>query len=122
MWRCGQKRQHKAPSELGWDNLDCSVRGASLDDLETRRHNGARSRNLRLTAIRSFFRYASLEAPAHSGIVQRVLAIPNQRQRRALVGFLSRPEIEALLAAPNRTKGLVGRHHAVLLPSDQTCP
>src|SRR5664279_3355843 len=90
-----QKRLRKTPSQLGLDDLDASLVGAFLEDLENRRHNGARSRNLRLTAIRSLFRYASLEAPAHSGIIQRVLAIPNQRQRRALVGFLTRPEIEA---------------------------
>ena len=80
-----QKRLHKAPSQLGLDDLDASLVGAFLDDLENSRHNGTRSRNLRLTAIRSFFRYASLEAPAHSGIIQRVLAIPNQRQRRYLL-------------------------------------
>ena len=58
--------------------------------------------------------------PAHSGIIQRVLAIPNQRQRRALVGFLTRPEIEALLAAPNRTTWLGRRDHAFLLTAVQT--
>src|ERR1700719_1348645 len=115
-----QKRLSKAPSQLGLDDLDASLVGAFLEDLENRRHNGARSRNLRLTAIRSFFRYASLEAPAHSGMIQRVLAIPNQRQRRALVGFLTRPEIEALLAAPNRTKWLGRRDHAFLLTAVQT--
>ena len=115
-----QKRLRKAPSQLGLDDLDASLVGAFLEDLENRRHNGARSRNLRLTAIRSFFRYASLEAPAHSGIIQRVLAIPNQRQRRALVGFLTRPEIEALLAAPNRTTWLGRRDHAFLLTAVQT--
>ena len=115
-----QKRLRKAPSQLGLDDLDASLVGAFLEDLENRRHNGARSRNLRLTAIRSFFRYASLEAPAHSGIIQRVLAIPNQRQRRALVGFLTRPEIEALLAAPNRTKWLGRRDHAFLITAVQT--
>lgn len=115
-----QKRLHKAPSQLGLDNLDASLVGAFLEDLENRRNNGASSRNLRLTAIRSFFRYASLEAPAHSGIIQRVLAIPNQRQRRALVGFLTRPEIEALLAAPNRTTWLGRRDHAFLLTAVQT--
>src|SRR5712675_8383 len=93
---------------------------AFLEDLEKRRRNGSRSRNLRLTAIRSFFRYASLEAPAQSGIIQRVLAIPNQRQPRALVGFLIRPEIEALLAAPNRTNWLGRRDHAFLLTAVQT--
>src|SRR6202158_3162389 len=115
-----QKRLHKIPSQLGLDDLDAALVGAFLEDLENRRHNGARSRNLRLTAIRSFFRYASLEAPTHSGIIQRVLAIPNQRQRRALVGFLTRPEIEALLAAPNRTKWLGRRDHAFLLTAVQT--
>src|SRR3954471_9960717 len=116
------KRLHKAPSQLGLGDLDASLIGAFLEDLENSRHNGARSRNLRLTAIRSFFRYASLEAPAHSGIIQRVLAIPNQRQRRTLVGFLTRPEIEALLAAPNRTKWLGRRDHAFLLTAVQTRP
>jgi len=105
---------------LRLDDLDAALVGAFLEDLENRRHNGARSRNLRLTAIRSFFRYASLEAPAHGGIIQRVLAIPNQRQRRALVGFLTRPEIEALLAAPNRTKWLGRRDHAFLITAVQT--
>src|SRR5436309_11018779 len=115
-----QKRLRKAPSQLGLDDLDASLVGAFLEDLENRRHNGARSRNLRLTAIRSFFRYASLEAPAHSGIIQRVLGIPNQRQRRTLVGFLTRPEIEALLAAPNRMQWLGRRDHAFLLTAVQT--
>jgi site-specific recombinase XerD len=115
-----QKRLHKPPSQLGLDHLDTSLAGAFLEDLENRRRNGARSRNLRLTAIRSFFRYASLEAPAHSGLIQRVLAIPNQRQRRALVGFLTRPEIDALLGAPDRTKWLGRRDHAFLLTAVQT--
>jgi site-specific recombinase XerD len=115
-----QMRLRKAPSQLGLDDLNASLVGAFLEDPGNRRHNGARSRNLRLTAIRSFFRYASLEAPAHSGIIQRVLAIPNQRQRRTLVGFLTRPEIEALLAAPNRTQWLGRRDHAFLLTAVQT--
>src|SRR5260370_10925068 len=93
---------------------------AFLEDLEKRRRNGSRSRNLRLTAIRSFFRYAALEAPAQSGIIQRVLALPNQRQPRALVDFLTRPEIEALLAAPDRTQWLGRRGHAFLITPVQT--
>ena len=110
-----QQRLRKAPSQLALQDLDASLVGAFLEDLENRRHNGARSRNLRLTAIRSFFRYASLEAPEHSATIQRVLAIPNQRQRRAIVGFLTRPEIEAILTAPNRTKWLGRRDYAFLL-------
>jgi site-specific recombinase XerD len=105
---------------LDLDDLNASFISAFLDDLEACRDNGARSRNLRLTAVRSFFRYAALEAPAHSGIIQRVLAIPNQRQPRALVDFLTRPEIDALLAAPNQETWLGRRDHAFLLTAVQT--
>ena len=115
-----QKRLRKAPSQLELDNLDASCIGAFLDDLEASRGNGARSRNLRLTAVRSFFRYAALEAPVHAGTIQRVLAIPNQRQPRALVDFLTRPEIDALLAAPNQATWLGRRDHAFLLTAVQT--
>ena len=115
-----QRRLRKAPSQLELNDLDGTLIDAFLEDLEKRRRNGPRSRNPRLTAIRSFFRYASLEAPAQSGVIQRVLAIPNQRQPRALVGFLTRPEIEALLAAPNRTTWLGRRDHAFLLTAVQT--
>jgi integrase/recombinase XerD len=118
--RFAEKRLRKAPSQLGLADLDASLVEAFLTDLENQRRNGSRSRNLRLTAIRSFFRYAALEAPAHSGIIQRVLAIPNQRQPRALVGFLTRSEIEALLAAPDRTRWLGRRDHAFLLTAVQT--
>src|SRR5215468_4977532 len=76
-----QKRTRKVPSQLALDDLNASLVSAFLEDLKSRRQNSARSRNLRLTTIRSFFRYASLEAPAHSRIIQQVLAIPNQRQR-----------------------------------------
>jgi integrase/recombinase XerD len=114
------KRLRKAPSQLGLEDLDASFIGAFLDNLESNRGNGARSRNLRLTAVRSFFRYATLEAPAHGGIIQRVLAIPNQRQPRAMVDFLTRPEIDALLAAPHQKTWLGRRDHAFLLTAVQT--
>lgn len=114
------KQLRKAPSQLALSDLNASLIDAFLDDLQKSRHNSARSRNLRLTAIRSFFRYAALEAPAESGVIQRVLAIPNQRQTRALVGFLTRPEIEALLAAPDRTKWLGRRDYAFLITAVQT--
>lgn len=115
-----QKRVRKAPSQLSLEDLNASLIGAFLDDLETRRGNGARSRNLRLTAVRSFFRYAALEAPGPAGLIQRVLAIPNQRQPRAMVDFLTRPEIDALLAVPDRETWLGRRDHAFLLTAVQT--
>jgi integrase/recombinase XerD len=115
-----QKRLRKPPSQLMLADLNAPLLGKFLDDLEADRANGARSRNLRLTAIRSFFRYAALEAPDHSGLIQRVLAIPNKRQPRPLVDFLTRPEFEAVLAAPNRNTWLGRRDHALLLTAVQT--
>jgi integrase len=61
-----------------------------------------------------------LEAPEHSGLIQRVLAIPNKRQPRPLVDFLTRPEFEAVLAVPNRNTWLGRRDHALLLTAVQT--
>ncbi len=115
-----EKRLAKAPSRLTLEDLQAPFLGVFLDDLESTRANGARSRNLRLTAIRSFFRYIALEAPQYAGLIQRVLAIPNKRQPRPLVGFLTRPEIDALLAAPDRDTWLGRRDHALLLTVIQT--
>lgn len=110
----------KAASQITLEDLNAPMIGAFLDDLERSRHNGVRSRNLRMTVIRSFFRYAALEAPQHSGLIQRVLAIPNKRQERRLVGFLTRPEVDSLLAAPKRNTWLGRRDHALLLMALQT--
>ena len=65
-----EKRLHKPPSRLALADLDPSIIGAFLDALEKDRGNGARSRNLRLTAIRSFYRYAAYEEPTQSGLIQ----------------------------------------------------
>lgn len=115
-----QKRLHKCPSSLELSDLEVPLIGAFLDDLETSRGVSARSRNLRLTAIRSFFRYAAYQEPAQSGQIQQVLAIPNKRHDRRLVGFLTRPEIEALLAAPDQQTWHGRRDHAFLLMALQT--
>jgi len=115
-----QKRLHKQPSCLTLDDLDAPLIGAFLDHLEKGRGNVSRSRNLRLTAIRSFFRYASYQQPSHAGQIQRVLTIPNKRQARPLVGFLTRPEIDALLDTPNQLTWGGRRDHALLLLLLQT--
>jgi integrase/recombinase XerD len=78
-----QQRLHKPPSQLAMEDLNAPFLGTFLNDLENHRANGARSRNLRLTAIRSFFRYAALEAPQHAALIQRVLAIPNKKATSA---------------------------------------
>ena len=118
--RFAQKRLRKLPSQLAMTDLSAPLLGAFLSDLENHRSNGIRSRNLRLTAIRSFFRYAALEAPQHSALIQRVLAIPNKRHSRSLVDFLTQPEIRALLAAPDQKTWLGRRDHALLLTLIQT--
>jgi len=115
-----QQRLHREPSQLRLEDLDAPLIGAFLDHLEKGRSNVSRTRNLRLTAIRSFFRYAAYQQPTHSAQIQRVLAIPNKRQARPLVGFLTRPEIEALLAAPNQQTWGGRRDHAFLLMALQT--
>jgi site-specific recombinase XerD len=118
--RFAQKRLHKPPSQLNLEDLNAPFVGSFLQDLENHRSNGARSRNLRLTAIRSFFRYAALEAPQHAALIQRVLAIPNKKQPRPLVDFLAQPEIKVLLAAPDQKAWLGRRDHALLLTAVQT--
>ena len=115
-----QKRLCKQPSCLALEDVDAPLITAFLDDLEKNRGNAARTRNLRLTAIRSFFNYAAYQEPAQSAQIQRVLAIPGKRHNRALVRFLTRPEIDALLAAPDQKKWSGRRDHAFLLVAVQT--
>lgn len=115
-----QQRLHKAPSQLMFEEIDATLIVAFLEHVEKHRGLSVRSRNLRLTAIRSFFRYAAFEAPAHAAQIQRVLAIPTKRFPRALVTFLTRPEVEALLAAPDRGTWFGRRDHAFLLVAVQT--
>src|SRR5450631_1369179 len=114
------KRLRKPPSGLALTDLDSSLIGAFLDELEKDRGNGARSRNLRLTAIRSFYRYAAYEEPAQSGLIQRVLAMPAKRYEKKLVGFLIRPEIEAILDAPDLDTWTGRRDRTFLLVAVQT--
>lgn len=103
------------PSRLTLEKLDAPFIGSFLDHLEKNRNNSARSRNLRLTAIHSFFKYAAFQEPSLSAHIQRVLAIPSKRHDRALVDFLTRPEIEALLSAPDSNTWAGRRDHALLM-------
>ena len=115
-----QTRLHKAPSALALEDIDAPLVAAFLDDMEKVRGAKARTRNLRLTAVHSFFRYAALEAPSHAGQIQRVLSIPAKRFTQALVPFLSRPEVDALLAAPDQRTWSGRRDHALILLAVQT--
>jgi site-specific recombinase XerD len=115
-----QGRLHKPPSRLDLTEIDAPLIAAFLDDLENSRGITARSRNLRLTAIRSFFHYAAYEEPSRASQIQRVLAIPSKRHTRALVHFLNRSEVDALLAAPDQKTWFGRRDHALLLVAVQT--
>ncbi|HMD17826.1 MAG TPA: site-specific integrase [Terriglobales bacterium] len=115
-----QRRLHRAPSALALENIDAPLVVEFLNELEKSRDVTARTRNLRLTAIRSFFRYVAFEAPAHAAQIQRLLAIPAKRYPRALVPFLSRQEVDALLAAPDQRTWSGRRDHALILLAVQT--
>src|SRR5437773_12076864 len=115
-----QQRLHTPPALLTFEAIDAPLIVTFLDHLEKHRGLSARSRNLRLTAIHSFFRYAAFEAPTHAAQIQRVLAIPSRRFTRTQVHFLARPEVEALLAAPDQRTWFGRRDHAFLLVAAQT--
>ena len=105
----------KAPSALDIADLDAPLVAAFLDHLESERRNSVRTRNARLAAIRSLFGFAALHHPEHAAVIQRVLAIPTKRQDRKLLTWLTAPEVDALLAAPDRDTWTGRRDHAMLV-------
>ena len=115
-----QARTGKAPSALDWDDLGAGVISAFLDHLESDRDNSPRSRNARLAALRSLFRYAALRHPEHAHLIQQVLAIPQKRHDKAIVSFLEPAEVDALLAAPDRERWEGRRDHALIATAVQT--
>lgn len=114
------KRRGIEPSKLGVDDIDAPLVGAFLDHIEHDRGNGVRTRNARLAAIRSLFRYAALRHPEHAAVIERVLAIPPKRFERSLVTFLIEAEVDALLAAPDRATWTGRRDYAWLGLAAQT--
>lgn len=102
------------PADLRLDHVDAPAVLAFLDHLEIQREKSPRSRNARLAAFRSFFRFAALEEPASLDVVARVLAIPSKRCTRRLVNYLTQPEMDAILGAPDRTRWAGRRDNAIL--------
>jgi site-specific recombinase XerD len=107
-------------SRLDFTDLDAPLIGAFLDHLERGRGASARTRNARLAAVRSLFRFAALRHPEHAALIQRVLAIPGKRCDRTDVCFLTTEETQALLAAPDRSSWTGRRDHALLVLAAQT--
>jgi len=118
--RFAHERTHKQPSELDLADLDAPLIASFLDQLEHKRRNSVRTRNARLAAIHSLYRFAALRHPEHAALIQRVLAIPPKRFNRTLISFLTEPEITALLASPDRSTWTGRRDHTLLLLAVET--
>ena len=114
-----KERLGKMPSQLRVEDLDAPFIGLFLEHLERTRNNSARTRNARLAAVHSFFRYVTLEEPAHALHCQRVLAVPNKRHVQRPIEFLSREEIDALLAVVNPSTWIGRRDRTLLLVAAQ---
>jgi integrase/recombinase XerD len=114
------ERLGRPPSALDIADLDASLVGAFLEHLEHDRDNGVRTRNNRLAAIHSLFGYAALRHPEHAASIQRVLAIPTRRFERNLVTYLTDDEVDALVAACDRTTWTGRRDHALIVLAVQT--
>jgi site-specific recombinase XerD len=112
--RFTQERTGKHPAKLDWSDLNEPVISAFLDHLETARHNSARTRNLRLTAIRSLFKYAALRHPEHAGVIAQVLSIPPKRNQKRQISFLTATESKALIDAPDLSRWEGRRDQAML--------
>src|SRR5256884_7819477 len=110
----------KPPSRLDIADLDAPLIGAFLNQLETGRGNSTRTRNARLAAIHSLFRYAALRHPEDAAVIARVLAIPPKRFDKALITYLTEQEITALLTAPDQATWTGRRDHALLMLACQT--
>ncbi len=114
------QRHGRQPSKLDIADLDATTIAAFLDHLEAQRSNSVRTRNARLAAIHSLFRYLALRHPEHAQDIERVLAIPPKRTHRPLVTFLHPDEVDALLQAPDRLTWTGRRDHALLALAIQT--
>lgn len=112
--RYAQQKLGKAPSMLGLGDLKASFVCDFLNHLELERKNTARTRNHRLAAIRSFFRYAAYRVPQLSEHIQQVLAIPAKRWQKPLIRFLTLEEVDAILGAIDRDSWAGRRDHAFL--------
>jgi integrase len=110
----------KQPNRLDIADLDAPLLVAFLDHLEHERHNSVRTRNARLAAIHSLYHYSALRHPEHAALIARVLAIPPKRADKPIVTFLNETELDALLAAPDRSTWTGRRDHAMILMAAQT--
>lgn len=118
--RYASERLEQPPTDLRVEQIDADLVGEFLNFVEATRGNGARSRNTRLAAIRSFFRYVAVNEPQLLHHCGRILAMPSKRHEKRTIDFLDREEIEAILAAPDLTTWVGRRDRALLMLALQT--
>lgn len=118
--RFAQSRTGRAPHQLTIEDLDAALIGAFLNHLEADRNASVRTRNARLTAVRSLFTFAAFRHPEHAALIQRVLAIPTKRTDKVLVTYLTEEEAAALLDAPDRSTRIGRRDHTLMLVAVET--
>lgn len=118
--RFASEQTGRPPTKLKVEDIDSTMVGDFLVHVETLRRNSARSRNVRLAAIRSFFRFVAMSEPAYLLHCQRILAMPSKRYVRRTVDFLDRAEMDALLAAPDRSTWVGRRDYVILIVALQT--
>jgi len=118
--RFAEERLGRQPSALAIEDLDTPFIAEFLNHLEEQHGNTARTRNARLAAIHSFFKYVALSEPAYADLCRRVLAIPAKRYERKLIEFLTPSEVDAILNAPDTTTWIGRRDRALLLLAVQT--
>jgi site-specific recombinase XerD len=118
--RFAQHSTGREPHQLALEDLDAGLIAAFLNHIEAERGASVRTRNARLTAIRSLFNFAAYRHPEHAALIQRVLAIPPKRTDKVLVTYLTDEEAAALLAAPDRSTWIGRRDHALLLLALET--
>lgn len=118
--RFAEKQLGTDPTDLKFEQLDTVFVGDFLDHIEKVRGNTVRSRNTRLAAIRSFFRYVSLHEPAYALHCRQVLAIPSKRHERRPIAFLSSTEIDELIKAPDQSTWAGRRDRTLLMLAIQT--
>jgi site-specific recombinase XerD len=113
-------RTGRPPSGLDIADLNAEIITSFLDHLQHERANAVSTRNARLAAIRSLFRFAALRHPEHAATIEQVLAIPTKRSQRTLISYLTDTEVEALLTAPDRNTWVGRRDHTLLTLAIQT--
>ena len=109
------ERRKTRPSQIHIEDLGADLICDFLDHLEAERSNTPRSRNARLAAIHSLFRFIEYRVPACLDQARRIHAIPMKRSAQPLVGYLTRAEMQALLAAPDPRTAAGLRDQAMLL-------